>query len=139
MRTSGFPRYGSVWCRRSSLPRLGADALPTGVAVLPHRETFGAIAAREAGLVTEVTDAATFDEVVATFCGRFLEASPTAVSATKGLIRGSRIPLTRSEVLDVLMTLFEVARAAAESDDSCEGRAAFLAKRKPEWSGVVNI
>ncbi|UWP79745.1 enoyl-CoA hydratase-related protein [Dactylosporangium fulvum] len=97
-------------------------------------ESFGAEVAREAGLVTEVVQPDGVAATVARFCGHLLQAAPTALAATKGLVRGSRLPLTNDEVLRVLRTLLDVARAASESEDGREGRAAFLAKRKPAWS-----
>ncbi|MEV6930376.1 enoyl-CoA hydratase-related protein [Dactylosporangium sp. NPDC051485] len=97
-------------------------------------ESFGAEVAHEAGLVTEVVEPDRVAATVARFCGHLLQAAPTALAATKGLVRGSRLPLANGEVLRVLSALLDVARAASDSEDGQEGRAAFLAKRKPAWS-----
>ena len=108
--------------RRASPSHLAAAFL-TG-------EQFSADAARQAGLVTHVTDDVT--TVVDMLCEGILKGAPGAVAATKSLLRGA---FDRST--DERDAAF--ARMGALSDDlfsgpeAREGMAAFADKRPPSW------
>jgi len=90
---------------------------------------FGAARARELGLVHRVVPAAAMDETVDSFLREILTAAPTAVAASKDLIR--EIHHSRpAEVIAVTTGRIADQRVSA---DGQEGMRAFLEKRKPKW------
>ena len=106
--------------RRASASKLAAAFL-TG-------ETFSASFARDAGLVTHVTDdvAAT----VTALCDGVRLGAPGAVRATKALLRGS-------EPGDDLAARFAAAQAVSDElfagPEAVEGMTAFAERRPPAW------
>lgn len=93
-------------------------------------ESFGARAARDAGLVHEVVTAEAFEATVGTLVEALLAGGPAAQQEAKDLIRevAGRAPdeaLRRS-------TSHRLARLRA-SREGREGVAAFLGKRAPDW------
>jgi len=94
-------------------------------------ERFGAEEAKRIGLVHEVVTADKLDEAVGNMVDHLLKGGPKALAAAKKLIADvSRHPLD-----DALTE--ETARRIATIRVGAEGRegiAAFLDKRKPEWS-----
>jgi methylglutaconyl-CoA hydratase len=108
-------RTGESWARRYFL---------TG-------ERFGAETAREIGLVNSVAAPEELDAAVETLVGQLLSSGPAALATAKSLL--ARVPG---------MTFEEAKRFTAEmiaglrvSPEGQEGMAAFLEKRKPDWSG----
>lgn len=94
-------------------------------------ERFDARRAAEIGLVDEVADPADLDGRVEGLVGRLLSSGPEALACCKELLR--RVPG---------MSFEEVKRFTAEmiaglriSREGQEGMAAFLEKRKPQWTG----
>jgi enoyl-CoA hydratase len=108
--------------RRASASHLAA-ALLTG-------EPFSATKAREAGLVTHVTDDVT--TVVDTLTAGVALGGPIAVAATKRLLRSAfdRDADRRAADFDAVRQLSE---SLFVSDEAREGMAAFAAKRPPAW------
>ena len=108
--------------RRASASHL-ASAFLTG-------EPFTAAKAREAGLVTHVTDDVT--TVVDTLTAGIAKGGPIAVAATKRLLRGAFDRNAERRAAD-----FEEVRRLSESlfvsDEAREGMAAFAEKRPPAW------
>jgi enoyl-CoA hydratase len=108
--------------RRASASHL-ASAFLTG-------EPFTATRAREAGLVTHVTDDVT--TVVDTLTAGIALGGPIAVAATKRLLRNAF-----DHDPDRRATEFETVRQLSESlfvsEEAREGMAAFAEKRPPSW------
>jgi methylglutaconyl-CoA hydratase len=105
--------------RRAGGPRLAAAFL-TG-------EPFDADEARAVGLVTHVAD--DVDATVATLCERVRLGAPTAVAATKRILR--EVPgLGRDEAFERMRRLSDELFAGPEA---AEGMAAYLEKRPPRW------
>ncbi|MGE0041918.1 MAG: enoyl-CoA hydratase-related protein [Vicinamibacterales bacterium] len=109
------------------LPKIGVSAARelflTGM-------RFGAVRAREIGLVHAVVPAASLDETVQHYVKEVLSAAPTAVAAAKALIPQvwGRTPADSREI---------TADAIASQRVSPEGQhglTAFLQKQKPEWN-----
>jgi enoyl-CoA hydratase/carnithine racemase len=106
--------------RRASGSRLAAAFL-TG-------EPFTADEARAVGLVTHVAD--DVDATVATLCDAIKLGAPTAVAATKRILR--EVPgLGRDEAFERMRRLSDELFAGSEA---AEGMAAYLEKRPPRWS-----
>jgi methylglutaconyl-CoA hydratase len=92
---------------------------------------FSAARAREIGLVHAVVAAADLDATVARYVKELLTSGPEAIAAVKGLV-----PAVWGQRADEATAL--TARAIAlrrVSSEGQEGLNAFLAKRKPAWSG----
>jgi methylglutaconyl-CoA hydratase len=91
---------------------------------------FPARRAKELGLATEVVSLSEMDETVARHVDQFKRASPSAVSATKRLLRAvyGRQP---ADVMDLTVDVIANQRASVEGQ---EGMRAFLEKRKPKWA-----
>jgi methylglutaconyl-CoA hydratase len=106
--------------RRASGSRLTAAFL-TG-------EPFDAAEARRVGLITHVTD--DVDATVASLCEGIKLGAPTAVAATKRILR--EVPdLDRDEAFERMRRLSDELFAGSEAK---EGMAAYLEKRPPRWS-----
>ncbi len=93
-------------------------------------ERFDAARARAVGLVHVVVAADQLDAAVARQVAHLLEASPSALAATKQLLRevAGRSP---SACLDLTSTAIARQRVSAEGQD---GLRSFLAKQKPGWA-----
>lgn len=89
-------------------------------------ELFDAVAAREMGLITHVTDdvAAT----VRTLVGGILAGAPNAVAASKQLLRNASTSYAE-------MTL--LSESLFRSDEAAEGMRAFAEKRPPTWAPLA--
>jgi len=94
-------------------------------------EKFGAVRARETGLVHEVTGGGELDAAVDGIVAALLAASPAALASTKRLLADVvEMPLD-----DVMLAA--TAKCIADARVSPEGRegiAAFLEKRRPAWA-----
>jgi methylglutaconyl-CoA hydratase len=90
---------------------------------------FPARRAKELGLATEVVALTEMDDTIARYVDQFRRASPSAVSATKRLLREvyGRQP---ADVMELTVEVIANQRASAEGQ---EGMKAFLEKRKPKW------
>lgn len=108
--------------RRASPSHLAAAFL-TG-------ETFSAEAARQAGLVTHVTDDVT--TVVDVLCDGIAKGAPGAVAATKRLLRGAYDPdpSERDAAFERMRVLSD---ELFRGPEGVEGMAAFSEKRAPAW------
>lgn len=90
---------------------------------------FPAATARTIGLVHDVVSADRLDLAVDRYVQQFLKAAPSAVAATKALLRdvAGRLP---AEVLDRTVQAIADQRVSPEGQ---EGMRAFLEKRAPGW------
>ncbi len=94
-------------------------------------ERFGAEEAKRIGLVHEVVTADKLDEAVGNMADHLLKGGPKALAAAKKLIADvSRDPLDDSLTEETARRIAAI-RVGAEGR---EGIAAFLEKRKPDWS-----
>jgi methylglutaconyl-CoA hydratase len=94
-------------------------------------ERFDAAEARRIGLVHEVVDGATLDEAVAGMAAQLLKGGPHALAAAKKLIADvSRRPMDDALSAE---TARRIAAIRVEREGQ-EGLAAFLEKRKPDWT-----
>jgi methylglutaconyl-CoA hydratase len=94
---------------------------------------FPAARAREVGLVHAVVPAALLDETVAAYVREILTAAPEAIAAAKSLIaQVAGRPL--DEVTPITAQALSARRVSAEGQ---EGLRAFLEKRNPHWSQVI--
>jgi methylglutaconyl-CoA hydratase len=91
---------------------------------------FGAARAREIGLVHDVVPAERLDLAVARHLEQFRKAAPTAVAATKRLLR----QVHGREPADVLALTVEAIATQRVSPEGQEGMKAFLEKRPPRWA-----
>lgn len=91
---------------------------------------FPARRAKEIGLATEVVALNELDETIARHIDQFKKTAPSAVAATKRLLRDvyGRQP---AEVMDLTVEVIANQRASAEGQ---EGMKAFLEKRRPTWA-----
>ena len=92
---------------------------------------FPAARAREVGLIHEVVAGAALDEAVDRHVQQFMKAAPSAVAATKRLLRDIS-GLRPSDVLAITVDAIALQRVSAEGQ---EGMRAFLEKRPPSWAG----
>jgi methylglutaconyl-CoA hydratase len=94
-------------------------------------ERFDAAEARRIGLVHEVVDGAALDEAVAGMAAQLLKGGPQALAAAKKLIADvSRRPMGDELSAE---TARRIAAIRVEREGK-EGLAAFLEKRKPDWT-----
>jgi enoyl-CoA hydratase/carnithine racemase len=90
-------------------------------------ESFDAVAARDLGLVTHVSD--DVDATVAGLCAGIKLGAPRAVAESKRILRD--VPaLARDDAFERMRALSE---ALFQSPDAAEGMAAFAEKRPPSW------
>lgn len=109
---------------RAMGPRRAARFMLTG-------ETFSARQAAEAGLLHEVTSPDGLDATVERLIHALLDASPSAMAATKRLLADVvEAPLEDDVLLAATAKCIADARVSAEGR---EGIAAFLEKRSPSW------
>ncbi len=91
---------------------------------------FGADRARELGLVHEVVAEAQLDEAVNRRIAELLTSGPSAVAASKALIRD----VAGESPKDVIGLTTSRIAAQRVSPEGQEGIRAFLEKRKPDWT-----
>jgi methylglutaconyl-CoA hydratase len=91
---------------------------------------FPARRAREIGLANEVVANNELDETIERHIDHFKKAAPSAVSATKRLLR----EVYGKQPADVIDRTVEVIAAQRASAEGQEGMKAFLEKRKPGWT-----
>lgn len=92
---------------------------------------FTAARAKEMGLVHDVVAADRLDLAVDRYVQQFLKAAPSAIAATKALLR-EVAGHTPSDVLDRTVDAIATQRVSVEGQ---EGMRAFLEKRPPSWQG----
>ena len=105
--------------RRASGSKL-ASAFLTG-------EQFSADSARDAGLITHVTD--DVDATVTQLCDGIKMGAPRAVAETKRMLR--TVPETPLD--DAFGAMQALSEELFSGPDGAEGMAAFAEKRKPRW------
>lgn len=93
-------------------------------------EVFDAAAARDIGLVHEVTRADELDNAVAACIADLRKAGPEALVAAKRMVR-RLTPLTIDD--KITQHTAEVIARLRVSDEGQDGLSAFLDKRKPRW------
>ena len=90
-------------------------------------QTFGAEAAREAGLVSVVATQDTLDAAVEAEVGSYLKCAPGAVAAAKALTQAHGV--TQDQIDQSITALI----ARWESAEAGAGLSAFFAKDRPPW------
>jgi methylglutaconyl-CoA hydratase len=90
---------------------------------------FSAARAREIGLVHEVVSADRLDLTVEKHVAQFQRAAPSAVAATKAILRS----VAGRRAADVLALTVDAIAAQRVSPEGQEGMRAFLEKRAPSW------
>ena len=95
-------------------------------------ERFGAAEALRIGLVHDIVPMAELDARVDALVGHLLAASPTAIAASKELIRSVARGAIGGDMIADTAARIAAARASA---DGKEGIRSFLEKRKPSWAG----
>lgn len=90
---------------------------------------FGAVRAKEIGLVHDVVPAADLDEAVERWLADIKAAAPRAVAIAKALIR-EIAGVHPNDVIGLTTTTIAKQRV---SDEGQEGLRSFLEKRKPDW------
>jgi methylglutaconyl-CoA hydratase len=118
------PAVIGVVCARRMTPRSLSRYCVTG-------EVFGAEEARDAGLVTIVTRPADVDGVITSLAEAVRTTEPTAVRATKELLR--TLP-----TMSIAAGFEHAATIGAElfaSEAAAEGMLAFRERRAPRWAG----
>jgi methylglutaconyl-CoA hydratase len=91
---------------------------------------FGALRAKEIGLVHEIVTAAELDAAVAQRVSEIMTAGPRAIATAKALIR----EIAGVHPNDVIGLTTNTIAAQRVSEEGQEGLRAFLEKRKPSWS-----
>ena len=92
---------------------------------------FSAARALQIGLVHEVVAASHLDEAVDRHLALFRKAAPSAVAATKRLLRA----VAGRRPADVMALTVDAIANQRVSPEGQEGLRAFLDKRKPSWAG----
>lgn len=92
-------------------------------------ERFGAMRAREVGLVHEVVAEEQLDDVLAERVRALLEAAPGAQAVAKALIR----EVAFQPVAEMRSFTAQLIAGRRASDEGREGMSAFLEKRPPSW------
>jgi len=92
---------------------------------------FPAATAKEIGLVHDVVSADRLDLAVDRYVQQFLKAAPSAIAATKVLLR----QVAGRKPADVLATTVEAIATQRVSAEGQEGMRAFMEKRPASWQG----
>ncbi|TMQ59208.1 MAG: enoyl-CoA hydratase/isomerase family protein [Candidatus Eisenbacteria bacterium] len=108
------------------LPKIGGSAARR---YFLTAEIFGAVQAKEIGLVHEIVPAGELDQAVDRLVAALAENGPRAVSAAKRLIREA-LARNRDDALENAIRAIAGLRASPEGQ---EGLGAFLEKRPPSW------
>ena len=108
------------------LPKIGGSAARR---YFLTAEIFGAVQAKEIGLVHEIVPAGELDPAVDRLVAALAENGPRAVSAAKRLIREA-LARNRDDALENAIRAIAGLRASPEGQ---EGLGAFLEKRPPSW------
>ncbi|WP_028938681.1 enoyl-CoA hydratase-related protein [Pseudonocardia spinosispora] len=93
-------------------------------------ETFDARRAAEIGLITKAVPADGLDAEVTRYAEMLRLGAPSALAATKVLLRGS----AARTMSDDLAAMAEVSAERFASEEGQEGIRAFMEKRKPSWA-----
>jgi methylglutaconyl-CoA hydratase len=121
VRIGAVPALISVPILRRCLASSLAAAFLTG-------EPFDAARAKEIGLVTHISD--DVNAQVRLLCNGLLKASPSAVAATKEILR----TVPRESIDIALPQMQHLSERFFESDDAAEGMRAYFEKRPPAWA-----
>jgi len=122
VRLGVIPSVISATVLRRLTPRAAAELYLTG-------EVFDGARAAAAGLVTAAVSAEHLDAAVARLVASLVRGAPTALAATKQLLR-RRPP---DSIHDELVGLAELSARFFASAEGREGIAAFAEKRDPSW------
>jgi methylglutaconyl-CoA hydratase len=93
---------------------------------------FGATRAKEIGLVHDVVSLDEMDAAIARYIDQFKRAAPSAIAATKRLLR----EVYGRQPADVMAMTVDAIADQRISPDGQEGMRAFLEKRRPAWNAV---
>ncbi|MGH8078666.1 MAG: enoyl-CoA hydratase-related protein [Lysobacter sp.] len=107
---------------------------PRAAELLMLGEPFGAAKARDAGLVTEVVAEAELLAVATAAAEKLADKSPGALKIAKQLLRRALMPQIEAALEEESKQL----RALLRSPEAKEAFAAFLEKRKPDFSKFVS-
>jgi methylglutaconyl-CoA hydratase len=91
---------------------------------------FGAVQAKQIGLVHEIVPAAELDAAVTRRLAEVMTAGPRAIATAKALIR----EIAAAHPNDVIGLTTNTIAAQRVSEEGQEGLRAFLEKRKPSWT-----
>jgi methylglutaconyl-CoA hydratase len=91
---------------------------------------FGAVHAKQIGLVHEIVPAAELDAAVTRRLAEVMTAGPRAIATAKALIR----EIAAAHPNDVIGLTTNTIAAQRVSEEGQEGLRAFLEKRKPSWT-----
>jgi methylglutaconyl-CoA hydratase len=91
---------------------------------------FGAVQAKQIGLVHEIVPAAELDAAVTRRLAEVMTAGPRAIATAKALIR----EIAAAHPNDVIGLTTNTIAAQRVSEEGQEGLRAFLEKRKPNWT-----
>lgn len=123
VRVGVAPAVVSVVCLRVMPPREAAELMLTG-------ERVDAARALRGGLLTAVVPVGELDATVSRWVAQLRRGGPTAVAATKELLR--RVPvLSRDEAFGYTA---ELSAALFAGPEAAEGMAAFVQRRPPAWA-----
>jgi methylglutaconyl-CoA hydratase len=128
--------FGLSEVRLGILPAVVSPYVVRKIGISAARELFvtgarfGAVRAREIGLVHEIVSEDELDEAVARRVREILTAGPRAVAAAKALIR----QVAGANPSDVIGLTTNSIAAQRISPEGQEGMRAFLEKRKPKWN-----
>ena len=111
------------------LPRVRADVVRR-MALLGSAERLDAVAAERAGLVSEVVEPDALAERAAALAAAVVRGSPTAVAASRAVLRAAEERLVRSS----LEQGWDRLRAHWGHPDALEGPRAWSEKRDPVWA-----
>lgn len=123
VRVGVAPAMIAVPALRVMAPRALARHMLTG-------EVFGAVEAKECGLVTDVVEDTDLTATVAELCSAIEQGAPKAVGATKALLARLRTMPWEKAMADASA----LSERLFASDEAAEGMAAFLQKRPPTWA-----
>ncbi len=127
VRVGVAPAVISVVCLRVMRPRDAAELFLTGQRVSAER-------AMDSGLVNRVVPAPDLDHAVAAWVAHLRLGGPTAMAATKQLLR--QVPATTRDAGFAFTA--ELSAALFAGAEATEGMTAFVERRPPSWAPSVS-